>query len=176
MNMVVSMSNNSFATGKIDFEKYSVSWVRGGRIKVENLITKLISFYDYSAHTLKSVIELCEEKVRSEDDLIYITFSAAACDIIGEEHIELLHDETACFLIPRKLSDSGTIRLRTKGEGRNDKQISISAKKWKLQSSARYILQDDGELVFFEEITPENFGKHYDDTIINVYRGKPRKK
>jgi hypothetical protein len=164
----------SFSTGKLEFEKYKVSWVRGGRIKVENLITKLITFYDYSAHVLKSVVELCEEKICSDRDRVFIYVSSAAFELIGEENIEILQDETAFFIIPQKKASETTRKLSIKGEGRLVRHCELPITNCHLKTSSRYILQDDGELTFFEHITPENFGTHYEDPIINVYRVKPQ--
>ncbi|QIG67936.1 hypothetical protein EVB55_001 [Rhizobium phage RHph_Y68] len=166
-----SLAMTDFRTGKREFEDYIISWVIGGRIKVENLKTKLVSFYDYSARVLQSVIDLCENK-SSEDDRLILYFSFSAMELLGTDYVEILQDETAFFFIPHKKEAPGIRKLSSKEEGKSARQIHLNAKKYYLKPSSRYILQDDGELVFFEDITPENFGKHYEEPIINVYSCK----
>ncbi|QIG69570.1 hypothetical protein EVB81_001 [Rhizobium phage RHph_I46] len=164
-----------FRTGKREFEDYIISWVIGGRIKVENLKTKIVSFYDYSAHVLKSVIDLCERR-KKEEDYLTVYFSIPALELIGTEYIEILQDETAFFLIPQNRKTPESVKLQIKDEGRNVRQIHLSPKNCSLKSSARYLLQSDGELIFFEDITPENFCKRYEEPVVNVYATTLRKK
>jgi hypothetical protein len=166
VELMNSMTMSTFNTGKRIFESHSITWVQGGRIKVENLKTAAIQFYDYSAHALKKIFEVCDRPISKDYQELRLYFTLEAMETLGSHFVEILQDETAIFLSPKKQAGPGVRTIsQNDGHGCGMKM----SKNCFLRPDSRYILEDDGELTFLEEISVDNLFKKYDGPVVNVY-------
>lgn len=169
--LAMTRGNFGSITSKQEFDDYVVSWTEGGRIKVQNLKTQAISFFDYSKKVLMRILETCSGRYGPFSEMITVYFNPEAYNLLDSDRVEILHDETAVFFISRdqNCKNPGTWNLYTKDGKR---QLSIKQKYCSLKPNSRYELQSDGELVFLEEITVENLFKKYDGPVVSVYANR----
>ncbi|AKE44777.1 hypothetical protein AU106_gp146 [Sinorhizobium phage phiM9] len=168
-----AMTRGNFGslTSKQEFDDYVVSWTEGGRIKVQNLKTQAVSFYDYSKKALMRILEACSGRYGIHSEFVNVYFNPEAYSLMNSDHVEILHDESAVFFISRESSckNPGTWKINSKD---NKRQIHLKQKYCSLRPNSRYELQSDGELVFLEEISVENLFKKYEGPVVSVYSNR----
>ena len=158
-------------TSKREFDSHIISWTTGGRIKIEDKIKKTINFIEYKSGVLRKLIDLLEGKNRDEVKETIVYFNPYAVDLFPNMLIEVLQDETAIFFVETSSQSRSSRKLYTKHYDHDSRvrQFTVSVKTLNLKPSCRYEVLSDGELVFLEEISPENINKKYDFAVVSVY-------
>ena len=151
----------------VESESYIVSWTEGGRIKVEDKRTKTVEFVAFKKSALSKLLTFLDVKPDRDTTVLY--FNSYAFDLLRSDHFVLRTEEGKTYIcFCEETVDCAKKVYSSKRHGCQ----ALFYKQDPLPEHTRYFLCDDGELQYFEDITPSNVLKIYDFPVVSVYKTK----